>query len=119
MRQGENLGISGRNSPSQNLAGLVSFPPMPKRQGKMVTFWLRPETASLVEQCMEGNVFPSLSDFFEAVLIVFQEHSQALLHHIEQEKARASRMRKSLACLNLRLRFGGSTTDAAAAAWRQ
>ena len=60
---------------------------MPKNEGKMVTFWLRPETALVVEQCMEGDVFPSLSDFFEAVLVVFQEHSQALLNYIEQEEA--------------------------------
>lgn len=61
---------------------------MPKTQGKMVTFWLRPETAALVAHCMEGNVFPSLSEFFETVLIVFQEHSQALLAYIEQEEAK-------------------------------
>jgi hypothetical protein len=61
---------------------------MPKRQGKVVTFWLRPEAASLVAQCMEGDVFPSLSDFFETVLVVFQEHSQALLTYIEQEEAK-------------------------------
>jgi hypothetical protein len=61
---------------------------MPNKNGKVVTFRLRPETAALVEQCMEGDVFPSLSDFFEAVLIVFQEHSQALLHYIEQEEAK-------------------------------
>jgi hypothetical protein len=61
---------------------------MPKKQGKMVTFWLRPETASLVEQCMEGDAFPSVSEFFETVLIVFQEHSRALLTYIEQEEAK-------------------------------
>ena len=61
---------------------------MPKKEGKMVKFWLRPEAAALVMQCMEGGVFPSLSDFFETVLIVFQEHSQALLTYIEQEEAK-------------------------------
>jgi hypothetical protein len=33
-------------------------------------------------------VFPSLSDFFETVLVGFQEHSQALLTYIEQEEAK-------------------------------
>ena len=61
---------------------------MPNRKGKKVTFWLRPEAASLVEQCMKDDVFPSLSDFFETVLLVFQEHSQALLAFIEQEEAK-------------------------------
>jgi hypothetical protein len=66
----------------------VRLPAMPKKRAEMVTFWLRPEAASLVEQCMEGDVFPSLSEFFETVLIVFQEHSQALLAYIEQEEAK-------------------------------
>jgi hypothetical protein len=44
---------------------------MPNRKGEVVTFWLRPEAASLVEQCMKDNVFPSLGDFFETVLAVF------------------------------------------------
>jgi hypothetical protein len=61
---------------------------MPNSKGKMVTFWLRPDAASLVEQCMKDDVFPSLSDFFETVLLVFQEHSQALLAYIEQEEAK-------------------------------
>ena len=61
---------------------------MPKKKGKVVTFWLRPEAASVVEQCMEGDVFPSLSAFFETVLVVFQEHSQALLTYIEQEEVK-------------------------------
>jgi hypothetical protein len=60
---------------------------MPKNEGKIVTFWLGP-AAALVEQRMAGDVFPSLSDFFEAVLIVFREHSQALLNYIEQEEAK-------------------------------
>ena len=41
------------------------------RDGKVVTIRLGPEAAALVEQCMEDDVFPSLSDFFEAVLVVF------------------------------------------------
>jgi hypothetical protein len=57
----------------------VCLPAMPNRKGKVVTFWLRPAAACLVEQCMKNDVFPSLSDFFETVLVVFQEHSQALL----------------------------------------
>jgi len=61
---------------------------MTKKQGKVVTFWLRPEAVALVEHCMEGDVFPSLSEFFETVLIVFQEHSQALLAYLEQEEAK-------------------------------
>jgi len=61
---------------------------MAKRDGKVVTFRLGPEAAALVEQCMEDDVFPSLTDFFEAVLVVFQEHSQALINHIEQEEAK-------------------------------
>jgi hypothetical protein len=61
---------------------------MPNKTGKVVTFRLAPEAASLVAQCMEGDVFPSLSDFFETVLVVFQEHSQALLAYIEQEEAK-------------------------------
>jgi hypothetical protein len=61
---------------------------MSKAEGKVVTFWLKPEGAALVEQCMEGDVFPSLSDFFETVLTVFREHSQALVEYIEQERAK-------------------------------
>ena len=57
------------------------------KKGKTVTVWLRPEAASLVEQCMEDGAFVSLSEFFEAVLLVFREHTQALLDYIEQEEA--------------------------------
>jgi hypothetical protein len=60
---------------------------MAQKNGKVVKFWLRPEAASLIEQCMEGDVFSSLSEFFETVLIVFQEHSQVLLTYFEQEEA--------------------------------
>ena len=72
--------------------------PMFKSEGKVVRFRLRPKAAALVEHCMEGDVFPSLSDFFEAVLIVFQEHSQAVLTTSRSKKPRASRMRRSLGC---------------------
>jgi hypothetical protein len=58
------------------------------KQGKVVSFRLRPEAASLVEQWMEGDEFASLSEFFEAVLMVFREHAQALLDYIEQEEAK-------------------------------
>jgi hypothetical protein len=53
-----------------------------------VTIRLRPETASMVTQCMDTGAFSSMSDFFESVLLVFHEHSQALLHYIEQEEAK-------------------------------
>jgi hypothetical protein len=58
------------------------------RKGKVVTFWLPPDAASLVEQCMEGDAFASLSEFFEAALLVFREHTQALLDYIEREEAK-------------------------------
>ena len=69
---------------------------MPENKVKLVTFWLRPETASLVEQCMAGDVFPSLSDFFETALVVFQEHSKALIDYIEQEEAKGFTHDKNL-----------------------
>jgi hypothetical protein len=61
---------------------------MDRKKDKVVTIRLGPAAAALVEQCMEGDDFSSLSEFFEAVLVVFQEHWQALLNYIEQEEAK-------------------------------
>jgi hypothetical protein len=58
------------------------------KNGRQVTFWLGPEAASLIDQCMDGYSFVSLSEFFEAALLVFRDHTQALLDYIEQEEAK-------------------------------
>jgi hypothetical protein len=75
-----------RNQPSRNVE-IRSFSVMDKK-GKQVTFQLGPEAASLVDQCMDGYAFVSLSEFFEAALLVFRDHTQALLDHIEREEAK-------------------------------
>jgi hypothetical protein len=103
--KGQSRGILGRNSLYENPTGRVLFSSMPKKHGKMVTFWLRPETASLVEQCMEGDVFPSLSEFFETVLIVFQEHSLALLTCIQQEEAKGFTHKEIFGLLKAEITF--------------
>jgi hypothetical protein len=61
---------------------------MSKIQGKVVTLWLQPEAVAFVQQCMEGDVFLDLSDFFETVLTVFREHSHALVSYVDQEEAK-------------------------------
>jgi hypothetical protein len=61
---------------------------MAKKKGMRVTIWLRPETAAMVTQLMEHEVFSSMSDFFETALVVFQKHSQAVLDYLEQEEAK-------------------------------
>ena len=78
---------------------------MDKMKGRAITFWVRPETAALIEQCMEGDIFVSLSDFFETVLVVFQEHSQAMLNYIEQEEAKGFTHEEIFALLKAKITF--------------
>jgi hypothetical protein len=61
---------------------------MAHKKGTRVTIWLRPETAAMVAQCMEQDAFSSMSEFFEAALLIFQQHFPALLDYIEQEEAK-------------------------------
>ena len=66
--------------------------------GKWISIKLRPDTAAMVENVMRHDVFPSLSECFETALLVFQQHSDAVLTYVEQEEAKG-RTRDEIFCL--------------------
>ena len=87
--KGTFLLLSNRNSRWSVAIRPVLWLDMAKKEGGLcLKIWLRPEAAALVAQSIDCNVFLSMSDFFETVLLVYQEHLQAGLDYVEREEAK-------------------------------
>jgi hypothetical protein len=54
---------------------------------------------------MDGYAFASLSEFFEAALLVFRDHTQALLDYLEQEEAKGFTHEEIFALLKTEITF--------------
>ena len=78
---------------------------METKKGVCLKICLRPDAAALVNQLMDFNVFPSMSDLFETVLLVYQEHLQAVLDYIDQEEAKGLKQKEIFGLLKTQITF--------------
>lgn len=78
---------------------------MAKKEGLCLKIWLRPEAAALVTQAMDFDVFPSMSDFFETVLLVYREHLQAVLDCVDQAEAKGLKQEEIFGLLKTEITF--------------